>query len=117
MAAYPHLFLPLKVGSHFLKNRIVMAPVETGLEKQDYLDPRVVEFYEERARGQAHAFPRPSDDDRGLDASGQEAVRQKETGRPQGRPKNVWRERNVWYRRRRESSRCRAHAFGRPSSP
>ena len=73
--------------------------------------------YEERARGQAHAFPRPSDDDRGLDASGQEAVRQKETGRPQGRPKNVWRERNVWYRRRRESSRCRAHAFGRPSSP
>lgn len=51
MAAYPHLFLPLKVGSHFLKNRIVMAPVETGLEKQDYLDPRVVEFYEERARG------------------------------------------------------------------
>ena len=51
MAAYPHLFLPLKVGSHFLKNRIVMAPVETGLEKQDYFDPRVVEFYEERARG------------------------------------------------------------------
>ena len=44
----PHLFLPLKVGSHFLKNRIVMAPVETGLEKQDYFDPRVVEFYEER---------------------------------------------------------------------
>ena len=40
MAAYPHLFLPLKVGSHFLKNRIVMAPVETGLEKQDYFDPR-----------------------------------------------------------------------------
>lgn len=51
MAAYPHLFLPLKVGAHFLKNRIVMAPVETGLEKQDYFDPRVVEFYEERARG------------------------------------------------------------------
>lgn len=51
MATYPHLFLPLKVGSHFLKNRIVMAPVETGLEKQDYFDPRVVEFYEERARG------------------------------------------------------------------
>lgn len=51
MAAYPHLFLPLKVGSHFLKNRIVMAPVETGLEKQDYFDPRIVEFYEERARG------------------------------------------------------------------
>lgn len=51
MAAYPHLFLPLKVGAHFLKNRIVMAPIETGLEKQDFLDPRLVAFYEERARG------------------------------------------------------------------
>lgn len=52
MAAYPHLFFPLKVGAHFLKNRIVMAPVETGLEQQDYLDNRVIDFYKERAHGE-----------------------------------------------------------------
>lgn len=51
MADYPFLFLPLKVGTHFLKNRIVMAPIETGLEKQDFLDQRIVEFYQERAFG------------------------------------------------------------------
>ena len=34
MAAYPHLFLPLKVGSHFLKNRIVMAPLRQASESR-----------------------------------------------------------------------------------
>lgn len=50
MAFYPHLFFPLKVGAHFLKNRLVMAPIETGLEQQNYLDERIIEFYRNRSK-------------------------------------------------------------------
>lgn len=50
MASYPHLFFPLKVGAQFLKNRIVMAPIETGLEQQNYLDERIIEFYRDRSK-------------------------------------------------------------------
>ena len=49
MAQYPHLFLPLKVGAHYLKNRIVMAPVDTGMETGDRLSNDYLKFYHERA--------------------------------------------------------------------
>ena len=49
MAQYPHLFLPLKVGAHFLRNRIVMAPVETGLESHNRFSNDFIRFYCERA--------------------------------------------------------------------
>ena len=48
----PHLFMPLKVGAHVLKNRIVMAPVRTGYEKADSISEDTLAFYSTRAKGE-----------------------------------------------------------------
>ncbi|MFU0842087.1 MAG: FAD-dependent oxidoreductase [Burkholderia sp.] len=48
----PHLFMPLKVGAHVLKNRIVMAPVSTGNEKSDTIGEDMLAFYRTRAKGE-----------------------------------------------------------------
>ncbi len=47
---YDPLFRPGRLGSMELKNRIVMAPVNTFHE---YLSPELIDFYTERARGGA----------------------------------------------------------------
>ena len=56
MAQYSHLFLPLKVGAHFLRNRIVMAPVETGLESHNRFSNDFIRFYCERAENDVGLF-------------------------------------------------------------
>jgi 2,4-dienoyl-CoA reductase (NADPH2) len=48
---YPHIFTPLQVGSHTLKNRVIMGSMHTGLEEQRGSLDRLARFYEERARG------------------------------------------------------------------
>ncbi|MBI5605166.1 MAG: FAD-dependent oxidoreductase [Deltaproteobacteria bacterium] len=48
---YPHLFSPLTLGSLKLKNRIVMAPMATGLFDKGRVTPQVKSFYSARARG------------------------------------------------------------------
>ncbi|MHC1636486.1 MAG: oxidoreductase [Candidatus Methanospirareceae archaeon] len=48
------LFEPLQVGSIELKNRIVMAPMETGFaDKEGNVTQRMIEYYRERAKGGA----------------------------------------------------------------
>lgn len=42
--------MPLKVGAHFLNNRIAMAPVTTGFENRGYIDTNQIEFYRKRVR-------------------------------------------------------------------
>src|SRR4030042_4625001 len=49
-----HLFEPVKIGSHEIKNRIAMAPMGTGSilgDSEGKLGPRGVEYYLERCRG------------------------------------------------------------------
>ena len=52
MTQFPHLFMPLKVGAHFLNNRIVMAPIATGFEGSDYFGAERIRFYLDRVRDQ-----------------------------------------------------------------
>ena len=52
--AYPRLFEPVQIGSLTLKNRIAMAPMETHLGNPDgSINPDVIAYYQERARGGA----------------------------------------------------------------
>ena len=46
MAIYDNLFVPLKVGSIKLKNRIVRSPHGTGLSGED-----LISYHEARAKG------------------------------------------------------------------
>ncbi|MEW6186562.1 MAG: FAD-dependent oxidoreductase [Thermodesulfobacteriota bacterium] len=48
---YPHLFSPTTIGPLRLKNRIVMAPMATGLFAKGHLTPQAKAFYLARARG------------------------------------------------------------------
>lgn len=50
-AHYPHLFEPLRIGAHVLKNRIVMGSMHTRLEHLDRPLQRQVAFYAARAKG------------------------------------------------------------------
>lgn len=51
---FENLFLPINVGTLQLKNRIVMAPMCTGLAGPDgSVTERLIDYYEERARGGA----------------------------------------------------------------
>ena len=52
--AYPRLFEPFAIGTLTLKNRIAMAPMETHLGDPDgAVNPAVIAYYRERARGGA----------------------------------------------------------------
>jgi len=49
--AYPHLLSPLRIGTHTLKNRVIMGSMHTRLEMLDRPVEREMAFYEARARG------------------------------------------------------------------
>ncbi|MBP0047475.1 FAD-dependent oxidoreductase [Marinobacterium sp. AK62] len=54
MAAFQHLFIPGKIGSMELKNRILMAPMGSNYAEQDgTCGERIQAFYEARAKGGA----------------------------------------------------------------
>lgn len=48
---YPHIFSPLQVGTHTLKNRILMGSMHTGLEDVADAGERMAAFFVERVRG------------------------------------------------------------------
>src|SRR6187402_934337 len=50
--AYPRLFDPIRIGSMTLKNRIVMAPMESHLGNADgSVSAELIAYYRERALG------------------------------------------------------------------
>ena len=48
---YPLLLSPLSIGSHMLRNRVVMGSLHTRLENEPDAISRLAAFYSERARG------------------------------------------------------------------
>ena len=50
-ARYPHLFSPLQIGHHRLKNRILMGSMHTGLEDVPDAGQRLSAYFVERVRG------------------------------------------------------------------
>ena len=50
---YAHMLAPLQVGTHLLKNRVMMGSMHTQLETLDRAHERQAMFYGERARGGA----------------------------------------------------------------
>lgn len=46
-----HLLSPIKVGTHTLKNRVIMSSIHTRLEYMDNAVEREVAYYRERAKG------------------------------------------------------------------
>lgn len=56
MTKFPHLFSPLTIKSQTVKNRIVMAPVLTGLEGNEKKEEELVSFYRERAENDVGMF-------------------------------------------------------------
>lgn len=51
IARYPHVFAPLQIGPHRLKNRILMGSMHTGLEDVPDAGDRLAAYFAERARG------------------------------------------------------------------
>jgi len=52
MTSFPNLFSPIRIGSLGLRNRVVMAPMETCYGSRDGIPtPRSVAYYEARAKG------------------------------------------------------------------
>ena len=51
MAAYSHLFQPLKVGKTEIKNRIFMPPISTNLANKGYVTEELIQHYATRAKG------------------------------------------------------------------
>ena len=50
--SYPQLFTPIEVGSIWLKNRVVMAPMVTQLATESGgITQKMLDYYEERAKG------------------------------------------------------------------
>ncbi|MFE5566576.1 FAD-dependent oxidoreductase [Amycolatopsis japonica] len=50
---YPHLFAPMTLGAHRLKNRIVFPAIVNNFARQGLVTDRTVTFYAERAAGGA----------------------------------------------------------------
>jgi 2,4-dienoyl-CoA reductase (NADPH2) len=48
---YPHVFSPLRIGAHRLKNRILMGSMHTGLEDVPDAGDRLSAYFVERVRG------------------------------------------------------------------
>ena len=48
---YPHVFSPLQIGPHRLKNRILMGSMHTGLEDIEGGFERMAAYFAARARG------------------------------------------------------------------
>jgi 2,4-dienoyl-CoA reductase (NADPH2) len=48
---YPHIFAPLQVGHHLLKNRIIMGSMHSGLEDVPNAAERLSAYFVERVRG------------------------------------------------------------------
>lgn len=53
MTSYPHLFSPVRVGEHALRNRIVHASTSTHYCEGGRIPPRLIDYYANRARGGA----------------------------------------------------------------
>ena len=51
MSSYPKLTAPITIGSHTLRNRMVMGSMHTGLEDKFWERDKLAAFYAERARG------------------------------------------------------------------
>lgn len=51
MNDYPHLLSPLQVGSHELRNRVIMGSMHTGLEDRSKDLPKLAAYFAERAKG------------------------------------------------------------------
>jgi len=50
-AKYPHIFAPLQIGKHQLKNRIIMGSMHSGLEDVPNAAERLSAYFVERVRG------------------------------------------------------------------
>ena len=48
---YPHIFAPLQIGTHRVKNRILMGSMHTGLEDVPDAGDRLAAYFVERVRG------------------------------------------------------------------
>ena len=48
---YPHIFAPLQIGSHRLKNRIIMGSMHSGLEDVPDAAQRLSAYFVERVKG------------------------------------------------------------------
>ena len=48
---YPHVFSPLQIGPHRLKNRILMGSMHTGLEDVENAGERLAAYFVERVKG------------------------------------------------------------------
>ena len=48
---YRHIFEPLVVGNHVIKNRIIMGSMHTGLEEVKNGYKRMAAYFEQRAKG------------------------------------------------------------------
>lgn len=48
---YPHVFSPLAIGSHVVKNRIIMGSMHTGLEDGPEPAKRLAAYFTERVKG------------------------------------------------------------------
>ena len=48
---YPHIFAPLQLGHHMLKNRIIMGSMHSGLEDVPNAAERLSAYFVERVRG------------------------------------------------------------------
>ncbi|MEI9992529.1 MAG: NAD(P)-binding protein [Rhizomicrobium sp.] len=53
MTSYPHLFSPVRVGAHVLRNRIVHASMSTHYADRGAVTDRLVSYYVNRAKGGA----------------------------------------------------------------
>ena len=53
VTGYPHLFSPVRVGSHELRNRIVHASTSTHYADRGRITDRLIDYYVNRARGGA----------------------------------------------------------------
>ena len=52
MVAYNNLLQPISIGDVEVKNRFVMLPMTTELVDNYYITDAIVDFYEQRARGE-----------------------------------------------------------------
>src|SRR5438128_1427350 len=51
MPAYPHLFRPIEIRGHELRNRIVQTGHVTGMAEANVPGEQLAAYYRERARG------------------------------------------------------------------
>mgnify|MGYP002559589867 CR=1 FL=1 len=51
LASFPSVYEPIKIGNVEVKNRLIMAPMDTELTENYHLTEPIIDFYEQRAKG------------------------------------------------------------------